>query len=548
MRRALPWLAVAALCAAAALARWRIADLADWGIDEAANLWLGSLILAGEAPTLGLVSSTGTPNLAGAPLLAAALARLPDLLAVSRVLSLLQLAALVALAMVLARGRGRTTAVATLAFCPAAVLASPSLWSQYLALPINAVITTVLVVLVDRPDENPRATGSDSAMLLVALLLLQPALHLAGFADLAAQGGLALALLGLRVRRVRQVGVELGVAIATAAAFFLYGPWLVRISGLAQRTVLAGYIAAAVAAVVAAAAIDGRLMPLARRVAEWRWLAWSVPLVLTACVGASALAFYGSQVGARLLIGDRAGTALLAAEIVLAAMALPALPAMFADCLAGHSVRELLGAWFGERAGAAAVLVANAGLLLVARAALVPAAFVSNGRPDLLLPLLPSLLAPSLLLAIAAAQPVLRAWAAVGAGIAATVVVAFAAVGPSQRFWQAYPFFLPPSEMRTLVDWLAAQPDAVGGDGRLDIGYDLGRDALVRVACSPITPWYTASRPFDWLFLRRHELRDRREGSCQRTGDGRYLVTYSAAPPPPARQLRLSLPHLSVWQ
>src|SRR5262249_13225869 len=181
-----PWLALAAIAAAAGAVRWLLADLADWGIDEAANLWLATLVLDGASLGVGLVSSTGTPNLAGAPLLAAPLARLPDLLAGSRVLSLLQLMVLLLFALVLARGRGRLTAALALAFCPAALLSSFSLWNQYLALPINAAITALLVLLVESRLEAHRATGLDAALLLVALLLLQPALHLAGFADLPA--------------------------------------------------------------------------------------------------------------------------------------------------------------------------------------------------------------------------------------------------------------------------------------------------------------------------------------------------------------------------
>lgn len=69
-----------ALClGAAALVRWRLADLATWSIDESANLWLGTLIRDGQAPRVGLASSVGTQNLAGAPLVAAPLSLLPDL-------------------------------------------------------------------------------------------------------------------------------------------------------------------------------------------------------------------------------------------------------------------------------------------------------------------------------------------------------------------------------------------------------------------------------------------------------------------------------------
>jgi hypothetical protein len=70
----------------------------------------------------------------------------------------------------------------------------------------------------------------------------------------------------------------------------------------------------------------------------------------------------------------------------------------------------------------------------------------------------------------------------------------------------------------------------------------------VRIACSPQTSWYTPSRPFDWLFLRRHQRRDRRDGRCERADGGRLLITYRAAAAPPGRRLRLTLPHLAVWE
>ena len=541
------WLVLGALLLVAALARWRLAELASWGIDEAANLWLGSLILGGEAPRLGLVSSRGIPNLAGVPLLAAPLARLPDLLSISRVLSLAQLAVLAALALVIARGgRGRLVVVAALIFCPAAVLASTSLWNQYMALPVTAAITATLLWLVEQPADAPQAPlGLDATVLLAALLLLQPALHLAGFADLAAQGAIALGLVGVGARRARRLAIDLGLAIAAAAAFALYGPWLTSVFTLSWRGAVALYLNIALAIVLTMAAIEGRLAPLARRVGESRTLAWSVPALLAACAIAVVIAFPGAQASARLLADGSWGAALLAAEVALAAIALPALPGMIADCRAGCSLRALLGNWFGDRRNGAALLLANAGLLLAARVALEPAALRSEGRPDLLLPLLPALLAPSLLLAVTTTRAAIRATAALAAGSATAAIVALAVAGGDAGMGE--PHFLPATEMRAVVDWIAAQPEAIGADGQLDVGYDLGREELVRIACSPITSWYTQSRPFDWLFVRRHGLRDRRDGECDRASGGRLLVTYRAAPAPPDRALRLALPHLAVW-
>ena len=539
-----------ALClGAAALVRWRLADLATWSIDESANLWLGTLIRDGQAPRVGLASSVGTQNLAGAPLVAAPLSLLPDLLAVSRVLALLQLVALAALALAVARrSRGRVFAVTALAFCPASLLAASSLWNQYLALPITAGLSALLLAVAER---SGRGGGSAAATLLVALLLLQPALHLAGFADLIAQGGLAVALLALAAPRARPAALELAVTIAFCALFVLYHPWLQRTFALTPRAALLAYGTAALATAWGAGLVTGLAAPLARRAAAARGLAWSAPAVLAVCAGSTVIAFWGAQAGARELQAGGWGVALLAAQCAVAALALPALPGMIADCRAGATPRALLRAWFPGRERGAALLLANAALLLAARAALVPSAVLPDGRPDLLLPLLPALQAPALLLIVATPRAPLRAWAMGICGALAAVVVAFAAFGVTGRFAAHSPRFVPASEMRALVDWIAAQPDAVDADGRLDVGYDLGEgyEWLIRVACHPtIAPWYTFSRPFDWLFLRRHGLRAAREGTCTRGAPGRWLVTYRAAQPPAGRRRRLQLEHLVVWE
>ena len=53
----------------------------------------------------------------------------------------------------------------------------------------------------------------------------------------------------------------------------------------------------------------------------------------------------------RLLIGDRRAPALLAASIVGAALALPALPAMIADCLARQAAARAAGRLVPEPRG-----------------------------------------------------------------------------------------------------------------------------------------------------------------------------------------------------
>ena len=78
------------------------------------------------------------------------------------------------------------------------------------------------------------------------MLLLQPAVHLVGFADLAAQGLLALAVVGVCPPRQRGIAIELGIAIAVGPAFILYGPWLMRVAHIGRDAALAvAFIAAA---------------------------------------------------------------------------------------------------------------------------------------------------------------------------------------------------------------------------------------------------------------------------------------------------------------
>ena len=180
-QRARSILALTAI-AVSAYVRWQIADLADWSIDESSNLWLGSLILSGQRITLGLTSSLHVPNLAGAPLLAAPLALLPDLLTISRTLSLAHLAALTVLALTLwRRGGSLTAAIAVLLFFPGLLLASPNLWNQYLTIPLMVIIIPVLLLLADGGGGPVAQAGALVAFALCALAL--PAIHLAGFAD-----------------------------------------------------------------------------------------------------------------------------------------------------------------------------------------------------------------------------------------------------------------------------------------------------------------------------------------------------------------------------
>ena len=288
---------------------------------------------------------------------------------------------------------------------------------------------------------------------------------------------------------------------------------------------------AAVAALLSSSPRSPIARPLASA-ASSRALAWSVPAILAGCAWlAGVTVFRGSQAAARLADGGNPwGWILLACQGGLMAAAGPPLAATFADCRRRLPLGELIRKRFPGREAAAALLLAGVPLLVAARWGLEPTLLESRGRPDLLLPLLPALLAPHLLFAAAAPRLAGAAAAAVGVGVgaAAAGLLVFSLAGPATRYRDRLPLIIPPGEMREAVDWIAARHRAGNGGPTIDVGYDLerGREWIARVGCGHGTSWYTVSRPFDWLLRRRHGLAAAREGSCARSGGGRFRVGY----------------------
>ena len=150
-------------------------------------------------------------------MLAAPLSLLPDLLTISRTLSLAHLAALTVLALTLwRRGGSLTAAIAVLLFFPGLLLASPSLWNQYLTIPVTAITIPALLLLADGGGGPVAQAGALGVLSLCALAL--PAVHLAGFADLAVLLVLLLVIHGLHPRRVSMIVLLPGLAIAGTMA------------------------------------------------------------------------------------------------------------------------------------------------------------------------------------------------------------------------------------------------------------------------------------------------------------------------------------------
>jgi hypothetical protein len=526
---------LAVLTAVSVLIRWGVADLSDWGIDEAANLWLGTELLAGREVPTGLTSSRGIPNLAGAPYLASVFSLLPDLQSVSRALSVFHLAALAVLGLSLWRRAGSPLTIAgVLIFFPALLLASPSLWNQYLTIPLTAFVLTLLLFLVDgRPSPAARAAA---VVATVLLLLAQPAFHLAAFVDLVVGGALLVAILYLRPVRISTAVAAPGLVLVAVAVSPLYDPWLVLMTGSQDRGVRWWMVVVVVVIALTIGGVFGhrRLRPMTDRVGRAALgstlLPWIFFAFIVSCAAAAAvIPFWGAQPGRRLLeAGETSGRLLLVAQAGMVLAVTPIIIGIFGDCRNRCDLSTLIRRHFRCGPGAAALLLIYPLLLVSGRFVLEPSILSRWGRSDLLLPLLPALLAPLLVLGRTARS---RA-ATLATGV--WVMLAIAAfgwlnlAGVSERFRAIHRQPVPPSEMREIVDWVAANHIADGGGGGVDLGYNLerGREWITDHACKPANSWYSIGRPYDWLLRRRHGLTNSREGTCDRRGGAGFQLGF----------------------
>jgi hypothetical protein len=549
------------LYVASAWVRFRLADLANWGVDEAANLWLASRILAGEMEPLGLVSSVGVRNLAGAPLMGMPFTFLPDLLSISCALSIIQLASLAFLGFFLGHRKDwRTFTTCVLLFFPSMVLASSSLWNQYLVLPISAANLALLLFLLEGQGGARLRAGAASAV--VALALWQPAVHLMSFVDLAVHLVLLCVVLAFRPRPFSAVTAATSLFAIGAAASFLYAPWVLetymRLRGRWGLTL--PFVAIMIIAVCAVPLLVRRYDPQAildRILADSgrsRVLSWIILIVLLTSLAACAYpSLPGAQSGQRLIAArDPFGLAMLAAQAAVTLSLLPALLVVIRGCMQGLSCRELMLRCFPTRSPAAMLLLVYAGLLLAGRLVLNRTILSPAGRCDLLVSLVPALLAPLLLLVQETVSTRMRAACAAAAALVVGVLFCFALVGPSRAFWSHSPRFVPPSEMREAVDWVAARHRESGGGGVIDLGYDLeyGREWIVeKVTRFPGFRWYSIGRPYDWLLWRRHGLVNAHEGAVERKGGNGFQFGYQCDGAPPSdMQVILQLDHLQIRQ
>ncbi len=519
------------LLAAALGIGWHLADLEAWAEDEAGTLWQASDIASGHWHRLGLSSSTGIRNMIGAALLAVPLTWLPDLLSISRALALAHLLALCSLGLLIGRTPvEQALVVALLWFSPALMLSSFSLWNQYLARLIAALLLALLVYLVERRGSPRQRTAA--VLAYVGLALLQPAVHLVHFPDLAVHLLLLAIVLSRFPARFDSTMAMVGAIAIGLAVPALYLPWLIDTA--AQLTAGQQLLIVALAAVT----LGGGAAVVAywpRRLFD-RVLAVAPPG--TAAVVAATMLWIGLPAAVLSAIHGTAVASRLAGSSTPVAIALPVAQLALAVALLISVVdrarttaheRAGLSRLYGARAPTAALLLSYVALLTAGRF-LVGAAPWQRG--DLWVSMIPAFLTPALLLAQVQGRLVRPpALAAVAASVVLLGALALHGLDAADR--RAYPTVVPASEMRHAVDVVAARHRAEGGGERVDLSYDLaaGKAWIPRlVTWHPAFRWYSIGRPYDWLLRRRHGLRNLLDGEVERTRGGALQLGFRAAP------------------
>lgn len=521
-----------------------VADYADWGIDESVNLWLATKIVSGDPEPLGLISSVGIPNLAGAPLMTVPLTWMPDLVWVSRGLSLFSLVGLSLLAGSLRKkGTIPLCSFAVLLCFPSLLLASGNLWNlwnQFLLLPLSALSVALLLALLRRSDEG--MSYGHTCVVFLFLAFLKPAVHLIGCVDWFADLLLLSMVFVLRGPPRPHRSTFLSLLILFIPLGLLYVPWSIEFLRWTDVRWGRGAVLLSGLGIVSVLGTGGllirrfglrNLLTEAEKIfGESRGVGWALLffllLILTA---AGTVSFLGVQSGNRLLrSGASAGVAVFLCQCLLILPLGCMVFRGFPVCLRGKAARDLIHRLFPLQPREGVFLLVYAVLLLFSRQLLVPRLLWVVGRADLFVSLVPAMLAPACLMLEVGEFPMVR-----------RVVVFTAFMSILSMGWLGV---MGPTRV------LAGQHRKQGGEGEIDLGYDLIGD---RFWIPDITAqgtherWYSIGRPYDWLLLRRHGIRNAHEGRPDRTTVGRLQLGYVyEGPAPEGMRLVYELPHLHV--
>ena len=519
------WYAFAVLaCLISLAARWVLADLASWDSDESGTLWLGREMAQGRGSWVGLPSSRDIPQLAGASIISAPLSLLPDLLNASRGLSMLQFVALLGLGVTIGRtAYARAVALAVLILFPGVVLASFGFWNNYMTMPFTAASMAGLL-MVAREDTSPR-TRSLAVALTAAFLLFLPTVHLVCFADLAIGSVLLVGLTLFRASLLHIPLMLLGLAVVATPAFWQYGEWISYAVGefSGDRAIYAWY---GVALIVTALAgllflwwmgakefLIRTLEGLGQsRAASYALLFLVIGGVLLSVIAANfgvlpMMKFLGAaELAAFLLLAGHIGLGLSFRGPIRHGLAV-----FYERLPAAAWLRE----WSCHRSAETFVALMYMGLVVSARLVVMPTLFSpigGQGRSDLLVPLIPVLLTPVLLYAVA--RPSVLGTLAKAATFSALVLIYLMITAPTAAYHAAWPRRVAASEIRDVVDWIAEHAPTSAAGPVVNVCYfpapapGQSGGLVCERDTYPGIPTSLAGLPYDLLFERRHKLRN----------------------------------------
>lgn len=223
-------LAVLVVLVAADRARW--AEVAQWREDQSCNLWIGYSQDPLKMP-VGLISSVGTPNPNGMPLLAVPLSRLPNLWAISAVIGVLQ-GLLVLWVCWLITGPGALFFVIALPSLCSILLRATSVefWNQWMMTSFNLLFFGLWIAYV-------RRRSPVLAALAIWPMLYAPAAYLAGLLNAVVYFGFMLVAVLLRppqltLRRSISAGL-VALALLGSALALTWVPYAEAMSSADQH-------------------------------------------------------------------------------------------------------------------------------------------------------------------------------------------------------------------------------------------------------------------------------------------------------------------------
>jgi hypothetical protein len=499
------------------------AEVAQWREDQACNLWLGYSRNPLTLP-LGLISSVGTPNPNGMPLLAVALSQLPNLWAISTALGLLQGVLVVWVCWLIAGPRPLFLLLALPALSSVVLRAtSVDFWNQWILTSVNLAFFGLWIAFLRR--QSPWAIVG-----CIALMLYAPAMYLAGLVNAVLYLVFVLAALWMRPPELSSKDHAAPALVALALV------------GLAIVLTWAPF----------AKVMDGMPLPgssMTVEIAQHRLLQslesalgfprWSV----THWYHHTELSFLQSS---HAIMGSSAKRMLRWSTLLLLVQASLALLALLVALAGRLRTQRPFAKFFATRDQFIGRSI-MAGLVLVMLAVVLSPllggpAWTTDDRPDQQVQFLPFLLFAWFALPYVVKLPTKIGWALRGS----TLLVALCFCVLSLRGgWQIVLSHLnyrgssltdadvPLQHRRQAVAFIAHDWLTISADRKIPVSYQLGQEWVDEFG-KQLDPWYpapmTVGRAFDFELSRVYGLTNTQEGLHTRSSRSvRYLVSYAFA-------------------